>query len=186
MQYARLIAPITAYIKERVPTARDSEIANILASMDLRTLRRGERFYEPGRRSEFGLLLTGCVRVYSGKVTYNFAFPIAPLMPFISPAELTIECMTRCEIAVWPAELRFTWADLREEWAQAVLGGIERETKQHMSHLALLFERGSERYQRAVRLFPSRARIPLYQLASFLKMTPQSLSRIRAKIARRQ
>jgi hypothetical protein len=186
VQYARLTARLTAYIKERVPSVRDSEIADILACMDLRTLRRGERFYEPGRPPEFGLLLTGCVRVYGGKVTFDFVFPCGALVTWIEPELISVECMTRSEIAVWPADIRFTWATLRTEWAQAVLAGIERIARLQQRHVALLYEKGENRYVHALRLFPVRARIALYQLASFIKMTPQSLSRIRAKIARRR
>jgi CRP-like cAMP-binding protein len=99
------------------------------------------------------------------------------------PARVAVIAVEPCELTVWP------WGELRKRldghpaWERfarrtAELLYVRKERRE----LAFLLHSATERYAAAAKeLGPVLSRIPQYQLASYLGIAPESLSRLRKR-----
>jgi CRP-like cAMP-binding protein len=102
------------------------------------------------------------------------------------PARVAVIAVEPCELTVWSwAEMRklldrdVTWERFARRVAELLYVRKERR------ELAFLLQSASERYAAASHeLGPALIRIPQYQLASYLGIAPESLSRLRGKAKR--
>jgi CRP-like cAMP-binding protein len=189
-------AQITRYVRMFAPVP-EGEIAALIAVGKPLTLAAGEAFCAPGTRDHrCGFLHRGLVRYHvitdSGEdVTKDFGPSGQFAVSFGSavmgqPARVAVSAVEDCELTVW------SWAELRarteksiewERFARRAAEGLYVRKEQR--ELAFLLQSATERYAEAAKTFgPAIVRIPQYQLASYLGIAPESLSRLRRRLKR--
>lgn len=108
---------------------------------------------------------------------------ITRLDSFISgqPSELSIESLKRSEVLVMSKTAYNQWIQAQPERVDAWMQILEQLIYQQLEReLDLLIESPSERLNRVLKRSPNLFQeIPLKYIASYLRMTPETLSRLR-------
>lgn len=190
--------PVEKYIRSR-RTFPDAEVEWLLSRMKVRVIERGAAFCRMGDvHHEIGILLSGLARVFaiSGdgeEVTLDFVFPVDLIAAVDAataetPSQVTIEMLETSSVAVWPFEIRKEAARRHPDWID--FNRIELENlfrRKNRYARALQTQDAATRYRDWVDGHPGAAnRIPQYLIASYLGITPQSLSRIRRQSEARE
>lgn len=186
--------PVETFIRSRVDMPQP-EIDWILARMKTRTLEPGEAFCRMGdERHEVGLLLGGLLRVFAGaddgsEATLDFVFPVeiaaaVDAATANSPSQVTFEALEKSSLAVWPFSIRKEAAARHPAWMDLMRTELERLFRRKNRYArSLQTKDAASRYREWIEEHPqASARIPQYFVASYLGITPQSLSRIRAQL----
>jgi CRP-like cAMP-binding protein len=160
--------------------------------MKVRVIERGDAFCRMGdEQHEIGILLSGLARVFTSsgegdEVTLDFVFPVELIAAVDAataqmPSQVTIEMLETSSVAVWPFEIRNEAARRHPDWID--FNRIELENlfrRKNRYARALQTQDAATRYRDWMDQHPGAAnRIPQYLIASYLGITPQSLSRIR-------
>jgi CRP-like cAMP-binding protein len=173
----------------------EGEAKIFLAAFDEVTLRKGDTFASPGVVcNRIGLVKSGlmkCALIKDGEeVIFEFAYEnsfIADYYSFVTgtASNKSIVCLERTTVLVIT---RAKLADLGRQY-----GFIERISritneqlfiKMHEKATSLLLDSATVRYQKLVAARQDIAqRIPQYLLASYLNVTPETISRIRRHAA---
>lgn len=158
-------------------------------------LKKGEFYLKKGRQSDrLGFVQTGIIREYvvmdDKEVTKwistkgYFVVDLSSFM-FEQPARWNIQALTDCEIYVIDkkdyqqiARVVQRWAELEKLFLARCFTVLEHRIVQHLSMTAE--ERYHQLFNFNKELFNQ---VPLQYLASMLAMTPETLSRIRKKVA---
>jgi CRP-like cAMP-binding protein len=103
------------------------------------------------------------------------------------PSQIFLRAEQNCELSVWDASYFQDLIRQNHKWALFAFRMAEylfyRKEKREIS---MLLHTAEERYQNMLNEFPSLPQeVPQYLLAGYLGIKPQSLSRIRNKIAQR-
>ncbi|GAB4492048.1 MAG: Crp/Fnr family transcriptional regulator [Saprospiraceae bacterium] len=182
-----LAAHIGKYILLNEP-----DLQAILSRFRQRDLKKGRYLLKSGQTSQdFMFIQTGCLRVFSegesGEVTGWFAFEgefFCELSSFLpqTPSKFSVQALedtalyylTRadleqlyCDFPVWQELMRKFW----EQIIAHMVGHI----------VSFQTETAEARYQRALKHPQLMQRVPLKYLASYLGVTPTSLSRLRKR-----
>ncbi len=193
-----LLASITAYFR-RVANPPETQIAHFVAQGKHRSLEPGACFCSLGQKShEVAFIKSGIVRYFvtlpdgeeaskdfsvAGSFTLSFGSAAARL-----PAQVAIAAVVPTELVVWPYELLLDLYASDIEWQKlgrriAELLYVRKEQRE----LSFLLLDAPERYRRFRAQFGLQAdRIPQYYIASYLGIRPQSLSRLRKKLAEKK
>ncbi|MBK7787247.1 MAG: Crp/Fnr family transcriptional regulator [Saprospiraceae bacterium] len=173
------------------------EEKNAIISLDLfRTLKKGTILLKEGQYSkESYFVLKGCIRTYylidGEEKTTDFYTETETLSPpcVISrtPSEYYVDCIEDCSLLISNSDM--------EEEVNSKFPKFEimcrRLSEELLAKERLEFDefRTSSPEQRYLSLLEKRQdliqRVPQHQLASYLGITPQSLSRLRARILER-
>jgi CRP-like cAMP-binding protein len=173
---------------------KDEDWNLLVPSLNERVLVKNELFSKEGRAArEIGFLLEGDMRHYyifdgEEKTTY-FYFENNFVADYIScitgkPAQLNIQALTYCRLLVFPYEdlkslfqKNHSWERFGRLIAEYLAIGLE----ERMAGLLMLSP--EERYRNLVESHRIKIleRIPQQYIASYLGITPVSLSRIRAR-----
>lgn len=168
------------------------QLALIGSHAQERTFRAGEYFSEAGRvAQEIGFVVEGVFRVCyfdreGREITKyfldegNFVVDL-PSYQFRLPSAEYVQAVTAAEVLVFPARAWQALAATIADWPRAETALISRALLEKVARLRpLVEENATARYRGFLARFPGLAnRIPLAYLASYLGITPQSLSRIR-------
>jgi CRP-like cAMP-binding protein len=190
--------PLFAYLRHLVPTLTEAEWHLLAGAVRPAHLARGQHFVEAGGyRPEVALLLQGSCRLYylrpngEERTTYfffeNHLLADYPSCVLGRPSELNIQALTDTELLV------FDYAVLRRLYDECP--AYERFGRVLAEYLVLgtdarlveqLILSPEERYRAllASSKTKSRERVPQHLVANYLGVTPVSLSRIRARVAR--
>ncbi len=190
-----LVASITAYFRQ-VANPPDADIANFMAQGMVRSLETGACFCSLGQKNhELAYIKTGIVRYFvtlpdgeeaskdfsvAGSFTLSFGSTAARL-----PAQVAIAAVVPTEIVVWPYQLLLDLYASNQEWQKlgrriAEMLYIRKEQRE----LSFLLLDAPARYRQFCKQFGSYAdQIPQYYIASYLGIRPQSVSRLRKKLA---
>ena len=193
-----IMHPLRAYLHRFVPQLTDADWQPLAEALRPRHLARGEHFVQAGEYLPvLALLLTGTCRLYyprpngEERTTYFF-FENHLLGDYTScltgqPSQFSIQALADTELVV------FDYALLRRLYEQRPVyerfGRILAEyhligTDARMVELLLLSP--EERYRALLASGKTKIleRIPQHLVANYLGITPVSLSRIRARVAR--
>lgn len=190
--------PLRAYIHRFVPAFPDADWAPLEAALRPRHLPRGAHFVEAGGyRPEVALVLGGALRLYyprpSGeeRTTYFF-FENHLLADYHSclsgrPSQMSLQALTDTDLVVFDyAVLRRLYDErpVYERFGRLVAEYHLLGTDARLVEQLLLSP--EERYRQLLASGKTKIleRIPQHLVANYLGITPVSLSRIRARVAR--
>lgn len=190
--------PLRAYLHRFVPTLTDADWELLAGAVRPRRLARGQHFVRAGDyRPELALVLQGACRLYylrpdgEERTTYfffeNHLLGDYPSCLLARPSQFSIQALTDTELVVFDyAVLRRLYDErpVYERFGRLVaeyhlLGTDERLTEQ-------LLLSPEERYRALLASGKTKIleRVPQHLVANYLGVTPVSLSRIRARVAR--
>lgn len=196
--YFSLMHPLRAYLHRFIPALTDADWEALARTVQRRHLARGQHFVQAGNyQPELALVLQGACRLYYSRPdgderTTYFFFENHLVGDYAScltgrPSQLSIQALADTELLV------FDYAALRQLYderpvyerfgrllAEYHLLGTDARL---VEHLLLSPE---ERYRALLASGKTKilARIPQHLVANYLGVTPVSLSRIRARVAR--
>ncbi len=195
MSRAETAADIAACLG-RFADVPPADIERLVAKGRTRALEPGESFCRLGQeKHEVGFIQAGIVRYLvilpdGNESTKDFSFKGGFTLSFGSaalnrPAEVAIEAVVRTELLVWPYQTLLDLYESDMQWQKlgrriAELLYVRKEQRE----LSFLLLDAEARYRQMRAQFGKQAdAIPQYFLASYLGVRPQSLSRLKRKIA---
>jgi CRP-like cAMP-binding protein len=195
MSPAETFASIAAYLGRFADLAH-ADIERFVAKGRSRVLEPGDSFCRLGQPThEAGFIQTGIVRYFvtlpdGNESTKDFSFQGSFTLSFGSaaiqrPAQVAIAAVVRTELLVWPYQVLLDLYDSSIEWQKvgrrvAELLYVRKEQRE----LSFLLQDAEARYRQMRAQFGTQAdAIPQYFLASYLGVRPQSLSRLKRRIA---
>ncbi|UOQ52348.1 Crp/Fnr family transcriptional regulator [Hymenobacter cellulosivorans] len=191
--------PLRAYLHRFIPALTDADWQPLAEALRPRHLARGEHFVQVGEhRPELALVLSGNCRLYYSRPngderTTYFFFENHLLGDYPScltgqPSQLSIQALTDTELVVFDYAVLRQLCDERpvyERFARLVAEYHLLGTDARLVEQLLLSP--EERYQALLSSGKTKIleRIPQHLVANYLGVTPVSLSRIRARVARK-
>jgi CRP-like cAMP-binding protein len=185
---ARFASPPAEQVRDFAAEARTSLVA------------RGDFLVELGETTHplffvhSGIIRYMLVLPESGdEVTKDFTFGPTFAVSFGSavsgqPARVAIAAVTDCVVSIWPFRRLTALYDADAEWQK--LGRKLAEwlyVRKEDREIAFLTRTPEERYAEFMLTFPAKmAQVPQRHLASYLGITPESLSRLKARLAKRR
>ncbi len=171
----------------------DDELQKALPLFKSESLRKGDFFSKTGRISDrVGFVESGLLRSYfdiKGKETTTFFLQpgsvAAALLSFLrmKPAVENIQAITDSELIYIKRKDLFSL--YQENWKWQQVGRVVVETyyvEMEQRSISLQTQSAHERYLRFIKEFPEVIKtVPLNQIASFLGVSSETLSRIRKK-----
>ncbi len=171
------------------------QLEHFVAAAAPRRLAAGETFCHLGQAlHELAFIQNGIVRYFvtdidGNDATKDFGFAGSFTISFGSaamgvPARVEIAAVTACELLVWPWQTMLDLYASHTEWQRlgrrvAEMLYVRKEDRE----LAFLTQDAAQRYRELHQRFGAQlARIPQHQLASYLGIRPQSLSRLKRSI----
>ena len=185
---------LRALLERYVPLA-DAEWDRFAAALRPRRLRRGAHLVRAGERVDtLSFVVAGVLRRYAvvegGEVTTGFLVEHSfatdyPALCAGDHSESNLQALT--EVRVLSADAaalrRLAGADARGS-AFAAAAGVALARRRERRHIAMLTRSPEERYRDLLRRCPTLIdRVPHYHVASYLGITPESLSRLRRRCA---
>ncbi|WP_375417043.1 Crp/Fnr family transcriptional regulator [uncultured Hymenobacter sp.] len=191
--------PLRAYLLRFVPELTAADWQPFAEALRSRHLARGEHFVQAGEyRPELALLLSGACRLYyprpDGEERTTYFFFENHLLADYSgcltgrPSQLSIQALTDTELTVFDYAVLRRLYDKRpvyERFGRLVAEYHLLGTDARLVEQLLLSP--EERYRALLTSGKTKIleRIPQHLVANYLGITPVSLSRIRARVARR-
>lgn len=190
--------PLHAYLHRFVPQLTEADWQPLAAALRVRHLARGEHFVQAGEhRPELALLLTGSCRLYyprpdGEELTTYFFFENHLLADYAGcltgqPSQLSIQALEATELVVFDYAVLRRLYDERPVYerfgrvlAEYHMLGTDARLVEHL----LLSPEARYRALLASGKTKILTRVPQHLVANYLGITPVSLSRIRARVAR--
>lgn len=185
-------------LASQVPGAADNlspeEARDLDALVPIRTFKKGTVLLKAGQvATESYYCIKGCVHLYydvdgNERTTafYTEGQSIASLKSFVNqvPAEHYLACVEDCTLAVWAYSAEKELFRRHPRLESFCRFEVENDFGKAQEALAAFITRTPEqRYQDLMTARPDLLqRVPQYLLASYLGVTPESLSRIRKRI----
>ena len=185
---------IKIYFSNFLPLEND-DLEIFFKSFTMKHFNKGDYFIKEGEAcSEIGFIIKGCMICVYNKDGVDVIDEFSIENEFISdyssfldnkPAEKNIKCLEDTELLVVKAR------DLNELYNQKHtferVGRIIAELlfkNWHQKAISLMLDDAETRYLKLIKSKPNLLqRVPQYLIASYLNITPESLSRIRKKIS---
>lgn len=184
---------IIRYISKFAPL-KPSEIKDILAVLKFKAFNKGTVLLEEGQATKIcHFVLKGCVRQYylidGLEKTTNFFTEGEPVAPYEGNFEgraskYYLECLEDCILTVEAPGGEEAFFAMFPHLRTARNAATEHEwSKSQDRFTSFILNSPEERYLELLKTRPDLLdRVPQYQLASYLGVTPESLSRIRKRI----
>jgi CRP-like cAMP-binding protein len=172
------------------------EKESILAAFPIKTIKKGSNILKEGQIAKDAfLVIAGCVRQYS--ITENgeenttaFFTELQPAVNFSSmanqsPSEYYFDCTEETTIAILNSEKESSLYKKHPRFAEVCRVEMEKMLGEEQRKLSdFISSTPKERYLRLLQKRPSLIdRVPHYQLASYLGIKPETLSRVRKRVA---
>lgn len=189
LDYMAQIAPMSD-----ITPLSDAEIETIFQLIKIRSYKKGKILLREGQiANTCYFVLQGCVRQYSlidgVEKTTNFYTEGQPInssgFPFeYRPSKMFLVCNEDCVLIAGRPEDEKAFLERMPRMETLNRIGVEIELRKSQEALAdFIITSPEERYRNLLNTRPDLLdRVPQYQLASYLGVTPESLSRIRKRI----
>lgn len=183
------------YVAQFAPLS-EQEIEQIFQFIKIRSHKKGKVLLREGQRCNVCyFVLQGCVRQYyltdGNEKTTNFfteGMPVASTLVFENkPSKCYLVCNEDCILVEGRPEDEQFFTQMMPRMETLNRMGVEFELKKSQESFAeFIMSSPEERYLNLLNTRPELLdRVPQYQLASYLGVTPESLSRIRKRIMER-
>ncbi len=178
----------------------EHEVAAFCAAAKGRRYAKGEDFVRAGERcTEMLFIHRGAFRYYLLTEGKDHTKDFSPAGGFCTaftsgvtraPSEIYIGALEDAKVSVWPASAFLERAEVSLAW-QRLFGRLAQGLyiRKEQREISLLTDDAAARYLRFRRLFPSlagfadvEARVPQHYIASYLGLTPETLSRVRRRL----
>jgi CRP/FNR family transcriptional regulator, anaerobic regulatory protein len=184
------------YLKKSI-NFKDEELIAVAPVLQYKKLRKGDHFYEAGQKhTEVAFIMKGILRNYFKKdgkeITYHFAMEndldmaVSSFDKSVGNYEY-VQAVEDTEIVVADYEKVKELYDRYHSWAK--FGRLIIEEKfvtVHSQFRGMIMESAQERYLKLSEENPElMKRVPQYYIASFLGITPESLSRLRGQLMKK-
>jgi CRP-like cAMP-binding protein len=188
----QLLAYISTFIQ-----LDDREIEAILSQVPVRNYKAGDVLLREGMIAKVSYFnLKGCVRLYyliDGEEKTTFFYTenqfITSMRSFTTstPADHYLECVEDCTLALIPYEVEKQLLNRFPRLETFARINLEQELANYQEMLSsFLISNPEQRYQNLLKNNPDLLqRVPLYQLASYIGVKAESLSRIRKRISQK-
>lgn len=172
----------------------ETEAEALLATLDIRAFKKGDFLLKEGQVKDLCcFVLKGCVRQYylvdGEEKTTNFYTEGQPVIPHEGatnrqPAKFFLSCIEDCILSVGSLIDDATFSEKFpkiESASHVSLETLWRKKQEQFAHF--MINSPEKRYLHLLETRPDLLdRVPHYQLASYLGIKPESLSRIRKRI----
>ncbi len=198
MEFNRLCASLASFVQKVIPIGKE-EIESFAHQARLRVFKKNEIFIREGEVCSSLLFIhQGLFRyfiLHEGKdLTKDFS--VDQSNPFCTsftslmtkePSQIWIEALEDSVVWVWEIADVLSFFEYQPIWIRFAKAMTERlYFRKEKKELAFLKLSALERYEQFLRDFPGLIqRVPQYMIASYLGLTPESLSRIRGRLAHR-
>lgn len=184
------------YVSQFAPL-NEAEIEQIFQSITIRSYKKGKVLLREGQSGNVCyFVLQGCVRQYYlmvdgvEKTTHFFTegMPVTSTLAFENKAsKYYLVCNEDCTVVEGRPEDEQFFMQAMPRMEAISRKGVEFELqKNHETYAEYVMSSPEERYLNLLNTRPDLLdRVPQYQLASYLGVTPESLSRIRKRIMER-
>lgn len=184
---------ILRYITQFMPLT-ETEAAGVIRSMNIRSFRKGTLLLKEGQVAKLCyFVLKGCIRQYflvdGEEKTTHFYTEGQPVTPYEgtfkqAPSRYYLACVEDVVVTVGTPEDEAAFFQKFPRLLPARQMAVEEELGKSREELsAYILNSPEERYLNLLETRPELLdRVPQYQLASYLGVTPESLSRIRKRI----
>lgn len=183
------------YIKSVSPDISDFEILNLLKELNPVSYKKDSVIVQQGKVAfNCYFILKGCLRMFyidadgneytSGFFIENESLAILDSYRFNKPSFYSIECVEDCILIEGSVSNEEKMKKTNSVLSQIIQRGLEEELGKNQTEQALFRSLTPEkRYVEFLNRRPGlAARVPQYQLASYLGMKPESLSRIKHRL----
>jgi len=189
-------AEILRYISQFMHMT-EAEAKVIVENMNFRMFKKGDILLREGQVSDLCYFtLKGCVRQYylmdGEERTTNFYTEGQPIAPNegsfkTQPSKCYLACVEDCVLTVGTTEDQLKLFEKYPQFEAAARIAIDDELGKSQDRLTtFMLSTPEERYLNLLQTRPELLdRVPQYQLASYLGIKPESLSRIRKRIMQR-
>jgi len=172
----------------------EAEAQDILENLHFRSFNKGDILLREGQISNLCYFnLKGCVRQYylvdGEEKTTNFYTEGQPISPNEGtfkkkPSKFYLSCVEDCILSVGSPEDELRFFEKFPQFASLCRIAVEDQlSKSQHDFAAFMLSSPEERYLNLIKTRPELIdRVPQYQLASYLGVKPESLSRIRKRI----
>lgn len=183
------------YVKALSPDLNDMEISDLLKELNPVAYKKNSVLVKQGDvASKCYFILKGCLRLFfidaegneytSGFFIENESLTILDSYRFNKPSPYGIECIEDCFLIEGSVRDEEEMKNQNAVVGQIIQRGLEEELNKNQTEQALLRSLTPEkRYIEFLNKRPGlAARVSQYQLASYLGMKPESLSRIKRRL----
>lgn len=184
---------IIQYISQFMPLS-DAEAEAVIKNMKIRSFKKGTVLLKEGQVAKLCyFVLKGCIRQYflvdGEEKTTNFFSEGQPVTSYEGtfkqkPSKFYLACVEDSILSTSSPEEEAAFFEKFPHLKPAALMAMEEELGKSQGMLSsFILSSPEERYLNLLKTRPDLLdRVPQYQLASFLGVTPESLSRIRKRI----
>ncbi len=180
------------YVSQFMTLTRE-ESAALVDNLNIQFFTKGSHLLSEGQVLGCYFVLKGCVRQYylvdGEEKTTNFFTEGQPVTPHMgnfkrAPSKYFLSCVEDCVLTVGSEESEKELLAKMPQIEKASRIAVEEELGKSQDFLAsYIINSPEERYLNLLNNRPDLLdRVPQYQLASYLGITPESLSRIRKRI----
>jgi CRP-like cAMP-binding protein len=187
-----------SFIQKVVPTMIKNDVKEFFSKAKERGFQKGELFIKEGVVCNHLLFIhRGLFRYYLLHEGSDFTkdFAVDTLNPFCTaytsfmlqkPSAIWIEAEESCEVLVWDKSDVLSLFEEHPKWLLFAKRMAERlYYRKEQREIELLKYSAEDRYRHFLMDFPGVfQRVPQYHIATYLGITPESLSRIRSKLAK--
>lgn len=196
---SRTVSPeheITQYISQFMPLS-EAEAEAVAKTIKVKSFRKGTILLKEGQVAKLCyFVLKGCIRQYylvdGEEKTTNFFTEGQPVTPYEGtfkkvPSKFYLACVEDAILSVGTPEDEAAFFEKFPRLEPARGLAIEEELGKSMDKFSsYILNSPEERYLNMLKTRPELLdRVPQYQLASYLGVTPESLSRIRKRITQK-
>ncbi len=188
---------ISSFMSQEMPLTKEEADA-VVELIPIKSFPKGHVLLEEGDVSKSSyFIINGCVRAYQvidgdDRTTefYTEGDPVSSLTSYVNqtPANHYLACVENCELAVLTFENERELYKRHPKFESLCRLSIEQEYGKQQAILQnYLTKNPEERYLLLLKTRPELLqRVPQYHLATFLGVQPESLSRIRKRIAHKE